>query len=237
MNKIFYIYKKEMNSFFVSSIAYIVIALFLLISGYFFSIILLSVQEANVTVRLTVGNMSIILLFMTPGLTMRLLTEEKKTRTIELLTTAPLRIRDIILGKYLACLVLYIIMLALTSVYLIILIAIGKPDLGPIYTNYLGLLLLGGTFISIGLFTSSLTENQMIAFVLSLIMLLLLWLISWLGGVVSFLKPICENISIFTHFDAFEKGIIDLIDVFYYLAFIFIFLFLTIRVCESQQLK
>lgn len=238
MTKTVVIYKKEMKSFFASPVAYIVIAMFLVISAYFFNIILFSTQEANFTLRFMSGNISIILLFMIPGLTMRLLTEEKKVGTIELLMTSPLKNADLVLGKFFSCLCLFAIMLGLTLVYIVILFLLGKPDFGPLCTIYFGLLLLGSSFISIGVFGSSLTDNQIIAFVISLAMLLVFWLIGWLGSVTGPIgEKIFQQISILSHFESFSKGIIDLTDIFYYLAISFIFLFLSIRIIESRQWK
>lgn len=175
MKKIWAIVKKEIKSFFISPIAYIVIAMFLLISGYFFSIIVFNTQMADM--RIIFHNMGITLLFISPIITMRTFAEERKLGTIELLYTSPLTLQEIVFGKYLSCIVLFLIITGVTLEYPLLLRLFGKPDWGPILTAYLGFVLLGMTFLAIGVFASSLTENQIVATVVSFSLLLLLWII------------------------------------------------------------
>ena len=251
------VYTKEMRSYFVSPVAYVIAGVFLFLSGYLFRNILmqfnfwclqfsqqqgmagmgmptLNLNEMVVTQFFAV--MDFIWLMVVPMLTMRLIAEEKKSGTIELLMTSPISTVEIILGKFFACFSLYTIIVALTLVFCAILEIYGDPDWGPIFTAYLGYMLLGGTFIGVGLLASSLTENQIVAVLLSFGLLLLLWLIDWSA---SFAGPtaakILEYVSIIQHLRDFQRGVIDTKDVIFYLSFIFFSLFLTSRIIESQR--
>ncbi len=250
------ILNRELKSYFSSLIAYVVIVMFLLITGYFFynllatfSVIsfqaqvnpmlakqyqLLNINET--VVRPLFGNISIIMLLMTPLLTMRLISEEKKSGTIELLLTFPVKDIDVVLGKYLACLVVFLVMILLTATYPILLLALGEPEVMPMVTGYLGLFLLGAAFISLGIFTSSLTENQIVSASMSFGILFFFWLISYS---VPFVSPafgqILSYLSINEHIASLAKGVLDTEDIIYYLCFIVLFLFLTLRSLESKR--
>jgi len=176
-------------------------------------------------------NLSVVMLLLLPALTMRLFSEEKKLGTIELLFTTPVRRIEIVIGKYLACIFLFMIMISLTFFYFVIMAFYTNVDFGAVLSGYLGLLLLGGAFCSIGILTSSLTENQIIAAVLSFGILLIFWLLSWVSS--ENLKFI-EYLSILPHFEDMSKGVIDTKDIVYYLSFIFFFLFLTLRNIEEK---
>ncbi|MBE0664751.1 MAG: ABC transporter permease subunit, partial [Candidatus Aminicenantes bacterium] len=196
MKNIWTITKKELKSFLYSPIAYILTSFFLLVSGFFFYNILAWANDQTMRMmqsgygmnRININqmlfepffnNMTIILMFLLPMLTMRLFADEKKMRTEELLLTSPLRLSAIIIGKYLAALIIYAIILLLTATYAIFVFIYGNPELAPLLTAYLGLFLLGAVFIAIGLFASALTENQVIAAVISFSSILLIWVISW----------------------------------------------------------
>lgn len=237
MRKMMSIYQKEMKTFFVSPVAYTISCIFLIIAGYIFAVIIFYTKEANLHVLF--ANLRFVLLLIAPILTMRLLAEEKKLGTDELLYTSPLTNYEIILGKYFATVTLYLIMLIFTLEFPIFLKIYGDPDMGPIYSGYLGLFLFGSAFISLGLFTSSITENQIIAAITSFGLLLMLWLISWATTFipVEWLQDIFKSLSVTEHFNNFEKGIIDLGDVFYYLSFSFVFIFLTNQVTEAKRWK
>jgi ABC-2 type transport system permease protein len=180
--------------------------------------------------------MDFIWLLVVPMLTMRLFAEEKKSGTIELLMTSPITTVQVILGKFFACLSLYVLIVAMTLVYCGILELYSKPDWGPIFSGYLGYILLGGAFITVGILASALTENQVVAVLLSFGMLLLLWLIDWSA---SFAGPtaarIIEYLSFIRHLQDFQRGVIDTKDVVFYLSFIFFGLFLTTRIIESRR--
>lgn len=250
------VYKRELSSYFNSSIAYVVITMFLIITGYFFynliatfSIIsfqaqanpmmarqynLLNINET--VVRPLFGNISIIMLLMTPLLTMRLLAEERKTGTMELLLTYPVRDVEVVTGKFLACFTVFLAMIFSTFIYPALLVYFGEPEVMPIITGYIGLVLLGAAFISLGLFTSSLTENQIIAASIAFGILFVFWLMSYS---VVFLSPdtgrIIAYLAITEHLGSLAKGVVDTEDIIYYLLFTTLFLFLTVRTIESKR--
>lgn len=248
MTAVFTIFKRELRSYFASPIAYIVLFVFLVLSGLFFSLYLQSFagsqfdprfqflgDKLNVNdfvVRPYFGTISIVLLLMIPVITMRLIAEERKNSTIELLFTSPLRVFHIVLGKFLASLSLFSFMVVLSAIYMLVLGIYGNPDLGPLLSGYLGIFLLGGSFLAVGLFTSSLTENQIVAALISFGILLVFWI---MGAVSDAESSILGYLSIINHFDSFSKGVIELEDIVYYLSFTFLGLFLTYIVIESER--
>ena len=171
-----------------------------------------------------------------PMVTMRTYSEEKRSGTIELLLTSPLTDFQIILGKFFGAMALYGAMLAVTLIHLGLLFVYGQPEWKPIVTAYLGLLLMGGCFISLGLFISSLTKNQIVAGMVTFAVFLLLWIISWFGesaGPTG--AAITSYLSIIDHFDDFSKGVIDTTHLIYYLSFITFGLFLTAKSVDSER--
>jgi ABC-2 type transport system permease protein len=181
-------------------------------------------------------NISIILLLMLPLLTMRLFSEEKKIGTDELLYTSPISVNQIILGKYFASLIVLFIMLLLTGILSIFTFAYGNPELAPLLSGYLGLFMMGAAFIAVGIFFSSLTENQIVSAILTFGALLLFWILNWAsyaaGGI---WKDVLNYLSFFQHFDGLTRGILDTTDVVYYLSFAFFGLFLTHSVIQSRR--
>ena len=249
------IFKKEMRLYFTSPVAWVVFTMFLLIGGYFFYSIfafytLASMQSAmnpamgrdlNVSdsvMRPLFSNISVILLLLMPLVTMRLIAEERRSGTIELLLTYPVRDGAVLAGKYLAALALYALMLALTFLYPGIVVAFARLEWGPVLTGYLGLFLMGATFIAVGLFASSLTENQIVASITTFGVLLLLWTIGWsaeyVGGAWG---KLLQHLSILEHNDNFAKGVLDTKDVVYYANFIVLALFLALRSLEARRWK
>jgi len=234
--KSFYVAKKELKTYFVSPIAYIMAVAFLFIAGYFFTMHLVNSRRADMAGFL--HNMGVIMLFMIPGLTMRLLAEERRQKTMELLITSPLTPTQIVLGKYLACMTLLILMIGLTGLYpLIITHYGGKPDWGPIYTGYLGLVLLLSSLVAVGVFTSSFTDNQLVAAVVAFAILLLFWIVSWLTV---YLEPgiwstTAESLSLFIPYGDFIKGVIETRYYVYYLSVAFVFLFASVRMLEASR--
>ncbi|MBN2345993.1 MAG: ABC transporter permease subunit [Candidatus Aminicenantes bacterium] len=245
--------KRELKAYLYSPIAYILTAFFLLVGGFFFYNILAWANEQTMRMmqsgypldRLNINqmlfepffnNLTIILMFLLPMLTMRLFADEKKMRTEELLLTSPLRLSSIILGKYLAALIIYTGILLLTVTYAIFVFLYGNPEPAPLLTAYLGLFLLGAVFIAIGLFASSLTENQVIAAVVSFSSILLIWVVSWVGesGPGAW-RGILTYLSFFSHFKNMVGGVIDTQDIVYYLSFIFLGLYLTRSVFEFRK--
>jgi len=187
-------------------------------------------------IRPLLQNTSVIILFVLPMITMRTYAEEKRSGTIELLLTSPVTDVQIILGKFLGALGLYAAMLVVTMLYVGLLFRYGDPEVGPIASGYLGLLLLGGGFIAVGLLVSSLTRNQIVAGMATFGTFLMLWVISWVGD---FTGPtagkIVSYLSITEHFDDFSKGIIDTKHIVYYLSFITFGLFLTAKAVDSER--
>jgi ABC-2 type transport system permease protein len=187
-------------------------------------------------IRPVFSNVSVIGLFLIPMITMRLFAEEKRSGTIELLITSPLRDLEIILGKWLAALILYAAMLGLTLLSMSVLFIYGSPDLKPMMVGYLGLLLQGGALLAIGTFVSTWTRNQIVAGVAGFAICLLLWVLSWVTEFSSgTLASIIAYLSVLSHFDSFQKGVIDTKDLVFYLSAIFIGLFLTARSLESLR--
>lgn len=249
------IFKKELRLYFTSPVAYVVMTIFLLIGGYFFYNIfafftLASMQSAmnpamardmNVTdsvMRPLFSNISVILLLLMPLITMRLFAEERRSGTIELLLTYPVRDGAVLIGKYLAALTLYALMLVLTLLYPAIVVYFARVEWGPLVTGYVGLLLMGATFIAVGVFASSLTENQIVASITTFGILLILWIIGWSADYVG--GPwgkVLQHLSILERNDNFAKGVLDTKDVVYYLNFVALGLFLTLRSLEARRWK
>jgi ABC-2 type transport system permease protein len=230
----FAIARRELGSYFRSPLAYVITAAFLVIAGYFFSVNVIFSRQA--TVRPLFQTMYTILLLLAPALTMRLLAEEQKSGTIELLLTAPVREIEVVIGKFLAGLAFFLVMLVLTGFYPILLSLYGNPDQGGIIGGYLGALLFCGAIVSVGLFTSALTQNQIVAAVLSFAILLILWVVDGLSSV--FTGPVGDALSyiaLYPHFNDMTRGAIDTKDVVYYVSLILIALFLTWRTLEARR--
>ena len=252
MSNILAIAQKELKSYFASPIGYIVIGMFSLLYGFFYFVMLqyfmrVSMQQMmggpqssvninEVMLRPMLQNVTVIVLFVLPMVTMRTYSEEKRSGTIELLLTSPLTDFQIIMGKFLGALTLYAAMLGVTLIHLAILFIYGNPEWKPLVTAYLGLLLLGSCFISMGLFISSLTKNQVVAGVVTFGMALLLWVISWLGSLqTGTIGTLATYLSLIDHFDDFSKGILDTTHLAYYLSFVTFALFLTARSVDSER--
>ena len=227
------IYKREMQSYFNSAIAYIVMVVFLGIAGWFFASNMFLINQA--TVRQIVSFvLPLIMFFFVPAISMRLLAEEKNSGTLELLVTMPLESIEIILGKFLAALSLLGITLLLTLPYVITISILGSPDLGTIFSGYIGLFLLGATYLSIGIFASSITKNQIVAFLISFIILLVLFMLDKVTMLFSGrVASIIQYISTDFHFHNIARGVLDSRDLVYFFSVIVFFLFLSNRSLES----
>ena len=225
---------KEFKSYLASPTAYIVTGIFLIATGLLFSNSPSTYSETSITGFLQIG--SLLLLLLSAALTMRLLAEERKLGTIELLLTNPVRDSEVILGKYLGSLGILVLMLVLTLYYPLLLIIFGDPDLGPIVTGYLGLLLLGCSSLAVGIFASSLTSNQIVAAVVSTGIRFALW---FLGIGANYLpEALGEVIGFFSlsyYFPDFMRGIIDTRGIIYYLRIAALFVFLAIRSLENSR--
>jgi len=253
MGNVLAIAQKELKSYFASPVGYIITGIWALLYGWFFFNILYFFVRQSMSMSQMQGpqamnlnqqlirpliaqNLPILVLFLLPAVTMRTYSEEKRSGTIELLLTSPLTDLEIILGKFFGAMALYTVMLGVTLLHVLILFRYGSPEGKPIATVYLGLLLLGGCFISVGLFISSLTKNQIVAFVATFGVFLMLWVITWIG---SFLGPtgdqLTQYLSIIDHFDDFGKGVLDTSHLIYYVSFIGFGLFLTAKSVDSER--
>jgi len=234
MRETWAIFKRELGTYLLTPTAYAAMAGFLVIAGYFFSVSVLGTRMADM--RGVMGNMSLVFLFIAPILTMRLLADEARQGTAELIFTSPVTITQVVVGKYLAALAVLLLLTGITFTYPAILELQGGPDWGPIWAGYLGFFLLAATFLAAGMFTSSLTDSQMVAGVLGFALLLLLWVISWAGDTLGPpLDGILRSLSVTEHFLDFRKGIIDTKHIVFYLSMIAGFLFLSVRVVESRN--
>jgi ABC-2 type transport system permease protein len=247
MSNILAIAHKELKGYFASPIAYIVLGFFALMFGFFFYSLLLYFDRGamgggptpNVNeqlIRPVFLNATVIFLFVLPMVTMRTYAEEKRSGTMELLLTAPLTDLQIILGKFLGAMGLFSAMLALSLVHIGVVFWRGNPELWPVVTTYLGVLLMGGCFVSLGLLISSLTRNQIVAGMATFGVFLMLWVINWIA---SFTGPttqaVLNYLSITDHLDDFTKGIIDTKHLVYYVSFITFGLFLTARSVDTER--
>jgi ABC-2 type transport system permease protein len=251
MNNILAIARKELRGYFASPIGYVVVGLYAIVFGYFFAIglnwfVRQSMQAPqfgggplNINqqmIRYVFMNSTVINLFVVPLITMRTYAEEKRSGTIELLMTSPITDFQIITGKFLGALGLYLAMMAITLVHMAVLFIYGSPEWKPILTSYLGLVLLGGSFLGVGLFFSSLTRNQIVAGMFTFAVLLLLWVIDWLGslGGPTF-ESIVSYLSLTGHLEDFLRGVVDTRHLVYYLSFITFGLFLTAKAVDSER--
>jgi ABC-2 type transport system permease protein len=256
MRNVFTIVGKEMRAYFVSPVAYVVLTGFLLLGGWFFFNLLSRFnllltlytqfqQSGEAANRLNLNdyvlaplmhNLSIVLVILVPMITMRSFAEEKKSGTYELLLTSPLRTGELVLGKFLASFLFLCIMIGLTSVYPLILLVFGNPEVGVIAAGYLALLLLATVFVAMGLLTSSFTENQIIAAVSGLVVTLLLYIIGWPADAAGdVLGPLLRYMSVTEHFADMVKGLIDTRGFVYFGSLIVLALFLTQRSVESLR--
>lgn len=226
--------RRELESYFVSPIAYVVIAVFLFLTGYLFERILAITREA--TLEYIFYNMVTILMLVSPLLAMRLIAEENRSGTFELLLTSPVRDWEVVLGKYLASLAVLAVMLGLTALYAVVLAVLGQPEWGALSSGYLGMFLFGSALLAIGLLTSSWTRNQVVAAFAAVILGLFLWVIEALGAqATGTLAGVASYLSLSQHYDDFLRGIIDTRHVVYYLSVAAIALFLAVRSVESRR--
>jgi gliding motility-associated transport system permease protein len=254
MRNTFTIAGKELQGYFVQPVAYVVLTVFLLLGGWFFFSMLRQFDEMlqiiqmmgqadqlkqmNLNSRVIdplLHDLSIVLVIVMPALTMRVFAEEKRTGTYELLLTAPVRTGEIVAGKFLAAGCFTLIMVALAWIFPLILIIFGDPEVGVMFAGYLGLAMLALSFVAVGLFTSSLTQNQIVAAISSFGMLILLYVISWPaqgGGTVA---SVLSYLSLPDHFSTMTRGVIDTTDIVFFLSVIALALFLTQRSVESAR--
>lgn len=231
----FAIFKRELKAYFTLPLGYVFLAIFYAFSGLFFYIFSLSVGSTDISSVFLM--MFIVLMVFVPLLTMRLLSEDKKQKTDQLILTAPVSLLSIVMGKFLAAYAIFAIGVAVMPVYGFVMSTFATVSWLPIWGNTVGLLLLGGIFVSIGLFISSLTENQMIAaiggFFINLMILLMNTLKSALPN--GFLQDVLSSISVYSRYSEITNGIFSLSSLIFFVSVIFIFLFLTVRVLEKRR--
>ena len=228
---------RELKAYFASPIAYVVSALFLATVGFLFALILLNGREASL--RGAFSNMNFLLLLVAPAITMRLLAEEQRMGTIELLLTAPVRDWQVVVGKFLGSVILFATMLLGPTLYYVFLIGVlCKPDYGPIITGYIGILLLGASFLAVGVFASALTQNQIVAYFIGIAILILLW-IADAGGAIAgsgnLMSSVLGYIAITKHFNDFFRGVVSLTDVVYAFSVIAVALFLATQILQTRR--
>jgi ABC-2 type transport system permease protein len=252
MRNIWVIAQKELNSYFVSPVAYLLLTMFAIIFGFFFwnsvgyfnaaslqsqmggQAMPMSVNEY--VIRPLLSNIGVVGLFFIPMISMRLFAEEKRLGTIELLATSPIRDIEVIVGKWLAAMMLYGVLLLFSAINFAFLFRYGNPDWKPLAIGYLGLLLQAGGLLAIGTFISSLTKNQIIAGAATFGVCLLLWVLEWVSGYeTATWAKVLAYFSVITHYDSFSKGVLDTKDAVFYVSMIFLGLFLTSRSMESLR--
>ncbi len=252
MRNVWIILRNELRRYFVSSVAYLLLTMFAVIFGFFFwnslgYFVYVGMESQmrgepfpmNVNeqiIRPLLSNMSVVGLFFIPMITMRLFAEEKRSGTIELLATSPIRDAEVIIGKWLAAMGVYACMLLFSGLNFVFLFRYGKPDWKPLLIGVLGLLLQAGALLAIGTFISTLTKNQIIAAGATFGVCLLLWILEWVAGYeTSTWARVLSYMSVITHYESFARGVLDLKDAIYYVTLIFLGLFFTSRSMESLR--
>ncbi|MFH1191962.1 MAG: ABC transporter permease subunit [bacterium] len=238
MKNIITIFKKELASYFNSPIAYIFAAVFLVVANWLFFQNFFLINQASMREYFML--LPWIFLFLSPAITMRIWAEEKKSGTIELLLTLPVKDWEVVLAKFLSSLVFLSFVLLLSLTIPITVSRLGNMDWGPVIGGYIGAILLGGAYLSLGLFISSLTKNQIIAFLIGLVCCFVVFIIGAdfvlqkMGGNI---VPVFQFLGIGAHFNNIGKGLIDSRDLIYYVSFIFLFLYLNVKSIESRNWK
>jgi len=253
MRSAWIIAKRDLGSFFNSPIFYVVTTVFLIIYSFIFFNILnffsfqsfqarqlqamgMNLNLNEMVIEPSLQNMSVILLMVIPIITMRSFADEKKMKTFRLLLSSPVHLREIILGKFLACMIVVAVMISISSYSVGFLFLLGEPEPGPIVTGYIGILLMAGCFVSVGIFASSLTDNQIVAAVLTFGFSLFMWIIGWSAQAAgSTTGQVLQYLSIVDHLERFLKGLVNTSDLVYYLSFILFNLFLCHRVLDSNR--
>jgi len=245
--------KRDLGSFFNSPIFYVITTVFLIIYSYIFVNILsffsmqsmqsgqfqqmgIALNINEMVIEPSFQNMAVVLLLIIPIVTMRSFAEEKKSKTFRLLLSSPVHLKEIIWGKFLACMIVITVMVLISSYSIGFLFMIGEPDIGPVLTGYLGILLTAGCYVSIGIFASSLTENQIVAAIITFGFSLFMWVIGWGAQTAnSTTGQVLQYLSVIEHMDRFLKGMIETSDLAYFLSFIIFGLFLCYRTLDSNR--
>jgi len=236
MRKVPPLLQRELSAYFYSPIAYVVLVVLLAGTGFFFNAVIEWTREASI--RHLLGYMQFIILLLTPLISMRLFSEEYRQGTIETLMTDPVSDWEVVLGKFLGAWTFYLFLLIPTFGFVFLLKQLGDPEMGPIWSGYIGLALMGTMFMAIGMFFSATTKNQIIAAILTIVSLLTLQLIGFATKLTDrWYASVCKYLSLQEHMESFEKGIIDSRDLVYYLSFAALFIFLTVRLVEGRKWK
>jgi ABC-2 type transport system permease protein len=238
MSNILAIFKKEFRGYFASPIAYIYLIVYLILTGFlFFRVFFLNGQAS---LRLFFDILPWVFLFFVPAVAMRMWAEEKRTGTIELLMTLPVKDREAVIGKYLAALVFLVVSLVLTFPLPVIAASLGKLDPGPLWGGYLGAVLMGAAYLAIGVFVSSITRNQIVAYIVGVSFIFVLFIMSTdviLFAAPHFLVPLLEYLGLSTHFDSVGRGVVDSRDLVYYASLVGFFLFLNVQAVQNRKWK
>lgn len=237
MRNVWTVMKRELGSYFVSPLAYIIGAAFLILSGLFF-VLPFFFGQRDASLRNWMNTIVVLLLFIAPMFTMKLLASEKETGTIELLLTSPVRDWEVVVGKFLAAVVLWLAILAMTLVYPLVLKLFGDPDWIPIITGYVAMILIGAAMLSVGELSSALSPNQIVAVVIGFAFLLVLWIAGALQNVfgsTSALGNIFNYLALTNHMDDLMKGVVDSRDFIYYLSLMIGCLFISTRLIEARR--
>ena len=231
------IFKREMRAYFTTPVGYIFIGIFLILSGILF--IMYNLYGGYPSLDGVLYSLLVIFMFLVPVLTMRLLSEERNIKTDQILLTSPIKVQDIVLGKFFAAAAVYIITLLLTLMYLIVIAKHGSPSYAQIFCNYIGFALLGITYVSIGLFISSLTESQIISAVITFAVLLGLYRLDALKNSINnpILSEIFSWLALTARFEEFNLGVLNVVPIVYYLSITALFLFFTGLAIERRRLK
>jgi ABC-2 type transport system permease protein len=255
MRNVLTIAGRELRSYFSSPVAYVLLAVFLALGGYFFYALLMAFNQSlqiyammrnpemlqrfnlnEMVIRPLLANMSVLLIFIIPAITMRMFPEEKRAGTYELLLTSPIRVGEIVLGKFLGGLALVLLMVLLSGFFGVLLVIYGNPEIPMMVAGYAGLLLMAVTFLGIGTLVSSFTDNVVVAYVGTLFALLVLYTVGWLGETVpGAWGSIIKYLSITEHFAELSKGVVDTQDLVYFATLLVVSLFLTHRSVESVR--
>lgn len=229
------IFLKELRSYFLSPLGYVFMGVFIFMNAMFFVNTQIAYGVADV--KALFSNVNVFFLFLVAILTMRLLSEEKNKKTDQLLITAPVNVSDIVIGKYLAAFCVFLISLAVSLVFPITLFIFGNPPLGQCIGGYIGFILLWGALISVGVLISAMTENQMIAAVFTFAAMLVIYYIDAIAGSIPnpFLSGLVGSLSLFARYSDFSSGLLNIANVVYFVSFIFIFLFLTVKFIEKRR--
>lgn len=234
LRQIFTLWKKELRSYFVSPIAYVFLAVYLFVAGLFFYLGVTLTGEASL--RVLLGNLAVTQIFVLPMLTMRHFAEERRQGTLEMLMTSPVPLYSVVIGKWLASVSLCLVMFGGTLIFPAVLAYYGDPDWGVMFTSYLGLIAVACAFCAAGLFSSSLVDDQMAAGLIGAVLLVPFWLVGRAEALVpdewaDKVRPL----SLLYHLESFNRGVLDTMDIYYFVAFTAVFLFMTFRSLESRR--